>query len=130
MLKFVFSALLAAFAVALGYLLWRRISRLGRVSRRLTLIMGIGGAVVGGIVAYVESFILEWTNLSLSASVSGAGSALLATFLLAAPLEEAAKVAVVWPLYRNRRIDGARLGLGYAAAAGAGFAAVESVTSV
>jgi hypothetical protein len=50
----------------------------------------------------------------------------MAMFLLAAPLEEAAKVLVVWPLYRTRRIDGSRLGICYASAAAAGFAAVEA----
>ncbi len=35
---------LVLFPLALGYLVWRRVSVLGRVSRRLTLVMAIGGA--------------------------------------------------------------------------------------
>jgi hypothetical protein len=47
--------------------------------------------------------------------------------LLAAPLEEATKTAVIWPLYRLRRIDGPRLGLCYAVATAAGFASALGI---
>lgn len=130
MIQVVAGAVLFALASALGYLLWRRISRLGRISRRLALASAIAGGALALVTAFVERAILDWTGLSLSASERGVPSALLATFLLVAPLEEAAKVAAVWPLYRTRRIDGPRIGLGYAASAGAGFAAVESVFAV
>ncbi len=73
---------------------------------------------------------LAFTGLTLDVATSGAFGALLATFLLVAPLEEALKVSVVWPLYRSRRIDGPRLGVCYASAAGAGFAAVNSLMAV
>jgi RsiW-degrading membrane proteinase PrsW (M82 family) len=73
---------------------------------------------------------LAFTGLSLDVGTSGVGGALLATFLLVAPLEEALKVSAIWPLYRKRRIDGPRKGLCYASAAGAGFAAVQGVVSV
>jgi len=116
--------------LALGFLVWRRVSRLGRVSRRLSLLMALGGALAAGVSAYVERALLAVTGLSFEVAVSGAFGALLATFLLAAPLEEALKVAVVWPLYRTRRIDGPRLGVCYASAAGAGFAAIEEVIAV
>ncbi len=119
--------LLIAFPLALGYLVWRRVSMLGRVSRRLTVGMVLGGALAALFAAYFERIVLSFTGLTLDVATSGAGGALLATFLLAAPLEEALKVSVVWPLYRSRRIDGPRLGLWYASAAGAGFAAVKGV---
>ncbi len=122
--------LLIVFPLALGYLVWRRVSMLGRVSRRLTIGMVLGGAVAALFAAYFERIVLSFTGLSLDVATSGAGGALLATFLLAAPLEEALKVSVVWPLYRTRRIDGPRLGLWYASAAGAGFAALKGVMAV
>jgi len=125
------SAILAVFVpLALGFLVWRRVSRLGRVSRRLTLLMALAGALAAGVSTYVERALLAVTGLSFEVAVSGVGGALLATFLLAAPLEEALKVGVVWPLYRTRRIDGPRLGVCYASAAGAGFAAVEELIAV
>jgi RsiW-degrading membrane proteinase PrsW (M82 family) len=124
------ASLVFLFPLALGYLVWRRVSVLGHVSRRLTLIMALGGALAAVITAYFERIVLSSTGLSLDVATSGVGGALLATFLLAAPLEEAVKVSVVWPLYRSRRILDSRLGVGYAAAAGAGFAAVKGLMAV
>ncbi|HYP75445.1 MAG TPA: PrsW family glutamic-type intramembrane protease [Polyangiaceae bacterium] len=122
--------LLVLFPLGLGYLVWRRVSVLGHVSRRLTIIMALGGAVAAAFAAYFERIVLSYTGLSLDVATSGAGGALLATFLLAAPLEEAVKVSVVWPLYRSRRIIDSRLGVCYASAAGAGFSAVKGLMAV
>ncbi|HEY4105483.1 MAG TPA: PrsW family glutamic-type intramembrane protease [Polyangiaceae bacterium] len=122
--------LVSLFPLALGFLVWRRVSRLGRVSRRLTILMAAAGALVSGLSVYVEHALLTLTGLSFEVAESGVGGALLATFLLAAPLEEALKVGVVWPLYRTRRIDGPRLGVCYASAAAAGFAAIEEIVAV
>jgi RsiW-degrading membrane proteinase PrsW (M82 family) len=124
------ASLVLLFPLSLAFLVWRRVSRLGRVSRRLTILMALGGAGVAGFSAYLERLLLSITGLSFEVSTSGVGGALLATFLLAAPLEEALKVSVVWPLYRTRRIDGPRLGVCYASAAGAGFAAIEGFVAV
>lgn len=118
---------LMLFPLGLGFLVWLRVSVLGRVSRRLTVVMAVGGACAALFAAYFERVVLAFTGLSLDVATSGVGGSLLATFLLAAPLEEALKVSVVWPLYRTRRIDGPRLGLCYATAAGAGFAAVSGL---
>ena len=116
---------LVLFPLGLGFLVWLRVSVLGRVSRRLTIVMALGGALAALFAAYFERVVLAFTGLSLDVATSGVGGALLATFLLVAPLEEALKVSVVWQLYRTRRIDGPRLGVCYASAAGAGFAAVN-----
>ncbi|HYP98373.1 MAG TPA: PrsW family glutamic-type intramembrane protease [Polyangiaceae bacterium] len=122
--------LLVLVPLGLGYLVWRRVSVLGHVSRRLTIVMAVGGALAALFAAYFERVVLAYTGLSLDVATSGAGGALLATFLLAAPLEEGLKVSVVWPLYRSRRISDSRLGVGYASAAGAGFSAVKSLMAV
>lgn len=122
--------LLVLFPLGLAFLVWRRVSRLGRVSRRLTAIMALGGAAAAVFSVFFQRAVLSVSGLSLDVGTSGASGALLATFLLTAPLEEAVKVAVVWPLYRSRRIDSPRLGLCYASAAGAGFAAIEGLLTV
>jgi multisubunit Na+/H+ antiporter MnhG subunit len=124
------AALLVLLPLGLAFLVWRRVSVLGRVSRRLTIVMAVGGAFSALFAAYVERALLSFTGLTLDVATSGASGALLATFLLAAPLEEALKVGVVWPLYRTRRIDTPRLGVCYAAAAGAGFSAVKGVVAL
>ncbi|MEP7050413.1 MAG: PrsW family glutamic-type intramembrane protease [Pseudomonadota bacterium] len=122
--------LLLLLPLGLSYLIWRRVSVLGRVSRRLTILMAVGGALAAAFSTYFERVVLSFTGLSFDVSASGVGGALLATFLLAAPLEEGLKVGVVWQLYRTRRIDGPRLGVCYAAAAAAGFSAIEGIVAV
>jgi len=122
--------LLVLFPLGLGFLIWRRVSVLGHVSRRLTIAMVLGGALSALFAIYFERLVLSYTGLSLDVATSGVGGALLATFLLAAPLEEAVKVSVIWPLYRSRRIADPRLGLGYASAVGAGFSAIKGLLSV
>jgi len=122
--------LLVLFPLGLAYLVWRRVSVLGQVSRRLTIAMVVGGALAALFAAYFERIVLSYTNLTLDVATSGVVGALLATFLLSAPLEEAVKVSVVWPLYRTRRIIDPRFGVGYASAAGAGFSAVKGLMAV
>ncbi len=106
-----------------AYLVFRRVSLLGHASRRLATTAFGFGAAAALVAAAVERAVLSFTELSFDVRASGMLSALLASFLLAAPLEEAAKTLVVWPLYRLRRIDGPRLGLCYAVVAAGGFAA-------
>lgn len=117
--------LTAAFALALGFVVWRRTSSSARSSRRLALYAVLAGALVGLLSQYIERVVLTFTGLDFDVRVAGPAGALMAVFLLAAPLEEAAKVAVIWPLYRTRRIDGPRLSVAYATAAATGFAASE-----
>jgi PrsW family intramembrane metalloprotease len=110
-----------------AYLVFGRVSVLGHASRRLAGTALLFGAIVGLLTLIVEQAVLSLTQLSFDVRTSGVGSALLASFLLAAPLAEAGKTLVVWPLYRLRRIDGPRLGLCYAVAAAGGFAAATGV---
>jgi hypothetical protein len=117
---------LAALPLLLGFLVFYKVRPRERLSRRLTLWVAFGGAVAGVVAVHVERVVLGWTDLSLEVSRSGVSGALLATFLLAAPLEEGLEVLVVWTLYRRRRIGSARLGLTYAVAAAAGLAAVKT----
>ncbi len=89
--------------------------------------MAVGGALAGALTIEVEQWVLGFAELSFEVTRSGASGALLATFLLAAPLEEGVKVLVVWTLYRRRRVESPRQGLFYAAAAAAGFSAAEAM---
>ncbi len=127
-MKLLFAPLVVLLSVLPAYLLFRRVSVLGRASRRLAATALGFGAAVALLTVAVERAVLAFTELSFDVRASGVGSALLASFLLAAPLEEAMKTLVVWPLYRMRRIDGPRLGLCYAVAAAAGFSAALGVS--
>lgn len=110
-----------------AYVLLRRISVVHRASRRLALVSFAASAVVAVVAMEIERAMLEFTELSFDVRTAGTGSALLASFLLAAPLGEAAKTLVVWPLYRRRRIDGPEVGLCYAVATAGGFAASAGI---
>jgi hypothetical protein len=127
-LIFLFALLVVTLSVLPAYLVFRRVSVLGHASRRLAGTALFFGAAVALVALTVERGVLAFTELSLDVKTSGTVSAVLASFLLVAPLEEAMKTLVVWPLYRMRRIDGPRLGLCYAMAAAAGFSAALGVS--
>jgi RsiW-degrading membrane proteinase PrsW (M82 family) len=123
-LKLVIAPLVVLLSVLPAYFVFRRVSALGSASRRFALLTFLCGGALAFVAAAVERAVLDFTMLSFEARVSGTASALLASFLLAAPLEEALKTLVVWPLYRMRRINGPRLGMCYAVVTAAGFGAV------
>ena len=126
-MKLLLAPLVVLLSVLPAYFVFRRVSALGRVSRRLAALALGFGAAAAVLAVVVERAMLAFTELSFDVRTAGTGSALLASFLLAAPLEEAAKTLVVWPLYRMRRIDGPRLGLCYSVATAAGFSAALGV---
>jgi len=127
-LKLLCALLVVLLSVLPAYFLFRRVSALGRVSRRLAATALVLGAVAALVAVVIERAVLGFTQLSFDVKSAGVSSALLAAFLLAAPLEEALKTLVIWPIYRTRRIDGPRLGLAYAVAAASGFASAFGVT--
>jgi RsiW-degrading membrane proteinase PrsW (M82 family) len=117
--------LVALLPLVLALLVFLRIERKGgEASRALALVLVALGAAAGAAATTIERFVLTWTDLSFEAARVGLSGALLATFLLAAPLEEALKVLVVLGAAR-RRVQSPRHGLVYAVAAAAGFAVVE-----
>lgn len=126
-MKLLLAPLVVLLALLPAYFVFRRVSALGRVSRRLAALALLAAAVSGVVGMLIERAVLDFTELSFDVQRAGTGSALLASFLLAAPLEEALKTLVIWPLYRLRRIDGPRLGLCYAVVSGAGFAAAAGL---
>ncbi|HEX6277998.1 MAG TPA: PrsW family glutamic-type intramembrane protease [Polyangiaceae bacterium] len=117
--------LVSALPLVLAFLVFRRVeSREGGAARSLAAVLVVLGAIAGAAAMTIERFVLAWTDLSFDAARVGASGALLAVFLLAAPLEEALKVLVVFSAYR-RGVRSPRHGLVYAVAAAAGFAVVE-----
>ena len=126
--RFLLVALTSVVPLAIAFLVWRLVSRQGQVSRGRTALV-VGLALLAGLGAgWLERVVLTFADLSFDAARAGTTGALLATFLLAAPLEEGLKVLVVWPLYSTRALVSPRLGLVYAACAGAGFAAGEGIS--
>jgi RsiW-degrading membrane proteinase PrsW (M82 family) len=126
----ILAVLVAALSLAGGVLVFKKARAGGSISRRTSLYAALAGAVVALLCLLVERWVLSATGLAFDVKTAGVGGALMAVFLLAAPLEEAAKVLVVWPLYRTRRIRGVRSGLCYSVAAAAGFGAIEGAFQV
>jgi RsiW-degrading membrane proteinase PrsW (M82 family) len=120
---------LAALPLLAALWIWRRSRRVARLSGRTAFVVCALGTVAALIAVYLERIVLSATGLSFAASDSGQSGALLATFLLAAPLEEGLKVLVVWPMYRARDIRSPVSGVAYATLAAAGFAAGEAASS-
>lgn len=117
---------LGALPLGLCHLVWHRMERVRLLPRRPAYFMLVGGALFGALAAYIEPLALDWMELSFQAGKVGTGPALSAMLLMAAPLEEALKALVVWPLYIRRQLLTARLGLAFAVCAGAGFAGGEA----
>ncbi|HEV8244944.1 MAG TPA: PrsW family glutamic-type intramembrane protease, partial [Polyangiaceae bacterium] len=130
MFRVIVAVLLVLWPFGLGLAVFLRAESPLLPSRRLSLAEFGAGALLSVAALTLERYVLGWTELSFEVGQSGVAGALLATFLLAAPLEEGLKVFPVWALYRARRIAGARMGAAYGAACGAGFAAVEALAGI
>ncbi len=119
--------LLALPAPLLGGLVWRRVGRFRPVSLRVVVGLTLASVILGAAALNLERLLLKFTDLSLQVEGGNAATAALAMFLLAAPLEEAAKVGCVWPLYATGRLLSPRVGMLYGVAAGVGLSAAELV---
>ena len=123
--------LLVLFPLGLGFLVWRRVSVLGHVSRRLTIMMALGGAVAAAVRRLLRAHRARRTPAYRWTWPRAARAArCLRPSCSRRRSRKPLKVSVVWPLYRTRRIVDSRLGVGYASAAGAGFSAVKGLMAV
>ena len=123
---------LSTFVLALGVLgfslwLWRRMSRSWHLPYGRVLLVVLGGAAASALAFFIERRVLDFADVSLRAEPGRALSAAVAMMAFVVPLEEALKVAVVWPLYLKRRLVSGQVGAIYAVLAAAGFSAGEVV---
>lgn len=119
--------LLGLVPLAAAAWLWRRTERF---PVHVVLLAAGGGAVAAALSLVVERAVLDFVGLGPDGDRIGPSSALLASFMLVGPLEEAAKVLAVWPFYTTRRITSRRSGLCLAVATAAGFAAYKTIALV
>ena len=97
-----------------------------REPRWLVVVTFLLGAAFGLAALLVIERAGAMTGSDVRVSSAGEAGALLFIFLVAAPVQEAAKVAAAWPALLSKHIDEPYDGVVYAAAASLGFAAVEN----
>lgn len=124
------AALLALAAVAVAFWLWRLIAGERMLPLYRALLIVLGGVLAASLALLIESRALHFSGMSLQAEGRSGAVAALAMMLFCAPLEEALKVAVIWPLYLRRQLVSAPVGATYAVLAAAGFAGAELVVSL
>ncbi len=107
--------------------LWRRMAHIQRIPVSRVLFLMLAGALGALLASFVERRLLDLTDISLRPSSGSALGALLFMMLLSAPLEEALKVAAVWPHYARRKLTRGSLGATHAVIAAGGFVCVELV---
>lgn len=123
---------LATLLLALGVLgfslwLWRRMSHHQHLPKNRVALVVVGGGVASAFALFIERRAFEYADVSLLAEPGHSLTAALAMMAFVVPLEEALKVAVIWPLYLGRRLVSGQVGAIYAVLGAAGFSAVEVV---
>jgi RsiW-degrading membrane proteinase PrsW (M82 family) len=124
--KATLAVLLGLVTLAAAGWLVRRVRRVRRVTWTLAVALMLGGGAAALATFFVERAVFRFTELSIEATPGAGLTALLALLLFASPLEEAAKVAVVWPTVALRRLDTPGVGVVFAVSVASGFAAVET----
>lgn len=125
-LRAVVACVSAALPLLVALWLFRRILRSRKLSGRAVVLTGLAGALAAGVAWKVELRFMDWTGMALRAApYENALGAALTLLLLFGPLEEAMKLAVVWPSYVRRRLASGRVGVLFAVAAAGGFASAE-----
>jgi len=94
--------------------------------RKRSIVAAVGaGALVALPVELAMRSLASWSGVDPKAPVTGALSSMLVMLLVFAPVEEASKVAALWPL-RSRYLKGGEDGVVLGSAVAMGFASVET----
>lgn len=115
----------------LGFAFWffRNLARRRPVRKALALVVTATGLVAALCLIPFEQRALDALHVELfvqsGVTVRAIVESMLAMLFFCAPLEEAMKVGIVWPLYLRKRLTGGSLGVTYAVLAASGFAAGE-----
>lgn len=122
--------LVLAASCALGVLvlvvwLHRRLRRSRPLAHHRTLGVTIGGALSAIFALWVQIGLLGGVQPVISSEAGWGGLVLM--LALRVPIEEALKVAVVWPLYLGRKLLSGTHGVTYAVFSACGFGAAEIV---
>jgi RsiW-degrading membrane proteinase PrsW (M82 family) len=124
--KAILAVLLGLLTLAAAGWLVRRVRRVRQVGWGVVAALMFAGGAAAVATFFAERTVFRFMELSVEATPGTGLTALLALLLFASPLEEAAKVAIVWPTVALRRLDTPGVGVLFAVCAASGFAAVET----
>jgi hypothetical protein len=123
----VVAALLGLLPLAFAGWLWRRTRTTTRLPWRRALLLAVLGGFSSAVALWVEAQALAFAELDASAPYGLELGLFSFSVLVAAPLEEALKVAVAWPFYLSRRLGTGRGAALHVAVIVAGYTFAECV---
>jgi hypothetical protein len=113
------------FGLALTWTSWARLGKPQGLSSRVALWLVTGGLCMVAPVLLLQGALLDVLGLTTSVSESGTRRAVLAATAVLAPVEHAALVMVVWPVYRAHRLRHLRAALSAGLLVGLGFSIAD-----
>lgn len=121
--------LLALVWVLLGLVLtwtsWARLARPNGLSGRTVLWLLMGSVLMVAPVLLSQGALLDSLGWTTSVAASGSRKAMLAAAAVLAPIEHAALVLVVWPVYRTQRLHRLRAAVSAGIIVGLGFSIAD-----
>lgn len=120
-------ALLAVLPLGFAAFLWRQGARGPTLPWRRGLALALFGALSAACATWLEERALSFTGLDVGTTGGSVLGLSLFAVLFAAPLEEALKVGVTWPLYLSRKLTSGRVAALHVAAIVSGFACVDAL---
>ena len=111
--------------LALTWTSWKKLAKPNGLSRRAALWLVVGAILMVAPVLLSQGALLDSLGWTTSVSASGTGKAMLAAVAVLAPIEQAALVLVVWPVYRAQRLHRLRTALSAGLLVGLGFSIAD-----
>ncbi len=127
-IRFVITLLIGSGGLVFAFWLWRRVERTSHFPMKRALLLATSGMVLSVLGTLIERATLSFTGLGLGSDGRGTLGSALVMVLFFAPLEEALKVACVWPAYVRRRLLTGQLGATHAVLGAGGFAFAETLS--
>ncbi len=111
--------------LVLTWTCWKRLAKPNGLPRRAAVWLVVGAMLMVAPVLLSQGALLDALGWTTSATVSGTGKAMLAAVAVLAPIEQAALVLVVWPVYRAQRLHQLRAALTAGLLVGLGFSIAD-----
>ncbi len=111
--------------LALTWTSWKRLAKPNGLPRGAALWLVLGAIIMVAPVLLLQGALLDSLGWTTSVTVSGTRKAMLAAGTVLAPIEHAALVLVVWPVYRAQRLHRLRAAVSAGLLVGLGFSIAD-----